>query len=541
MHTAEATVVPTYHPPRALRERSAHPPVPDLEPTPDTSGAPTLSPFELLSVLWRRNLIVSAVVIVSIVAAVALSLRSQKQYSSSAQLLFRDPGFAQALFGNNLFSTGAEEPQRTTQTSTDVVTSLNVAQQAATILKTKEPPSSLVESVTVTPSSNADIATVKATSSTPNGAAAIANAFAEGYVVYRRESDRQKIAQAEQFVSQQLQTTTNPVEASKLKESLPQLGVLRSVQTGGAEVIERAQPNGTPVSPKPQRDAILGLIVGLLLGSAVALLVDILDRRLKQIEDFERVLPDYPVIASVPHAASDATVLQLAGPTAESYRMLREGLRFLDPSGQAKCFVITSADESEGKSTVAVNLASSIVAAGRSVILVEADMHRPMATSLLGVGRGALGLSDLLVSDADVEHFLMTVDSEPGLIVLPSGTHPPNSADLLAAGKMEKVLEQLSSAADVVIVDSPPLLPVADTRVLLRLPSVNGVVLVGRAGFSRRDRVRAAARVLAQSGRRVFGLVVTDVNALPSSYYYYADESDQPSQRPTEGRVRSPV
>src|SRR5205807_3810122 len=136
------------------------------------------SPFELLSVLWRRRVVVVAVIVVSIAVSLALSLRSAKQYSSTAQLLFRDPGFAQALFGNNLFSTGNQEPQRTTQTSIDVVTSLNVATEAASLLKSREPVSQLIGSVEVSPNSNADIATIKATRSSPRDAAAVANAFA---------------------------------------------------------------------------------------------------------------------------------------------------------------------------------------------------------------------------------------------------------------------------------------------------------------------------------------------------------------------------
>ncbi len=523
--------------------------MPDLEPTPDASPAPTVSPFELLSVLWRRKLVVLAVVIVSVVVSVALSVRQHKQYSSSAQLLFRDPGFAQALFGGNgLFTNGTEEPQRTTQTNIDVVTSLNVGTQAAQLLKTHEAVTSLVESIQVTPNANADIATIKATRSSPSEAAAVANAFAEAYVIYRRQSDRAKVAQAEELVNQSIATTTSAGELAKLQESQRQLGVLRALQTGNAEVIQRAQPNGTPVSPKPKRDAILGLVIGLLLGAGLGLVVDFLDRRLKKIEDFERILPDYPVIASVPHAPTAARALQLAGPAAESYRMLREGLRFVDPSGHARCFIVTSAEESEGKSTVAVNLASSVAAVGRRVVLVEADMHRPMASKLLGVAAGALGVSDLLVADAgvDVADFLVPVESQPGLHVLPSGTHPPNAADLLAAGRMDEVLLRLQEITDVVVIDSPPLLPVADTRVLLRLDTVNGVILVGRAGVSRRDRARAAARVLAQSGRRVFGLVITDVRSSQgSSYYYYSEDREPPASprtpTPPKGRVSSPA
>jgi capsular exopolysaccharide synthesis family protein len=506
--------------------------VPDLD---SPQGAPTVSPFELLSVLWRRKLVVVTIVVVSVVVSLALSLRSAKEYSSSAQLLFRDPGFAQALFGNNLFATTNEEPQRTTQTSVDVVTSLNVAEEAAKLLKTKAPPSELIESITVSPNANADIATVKATRPTPAEASAVANAFAEGYVIYRRQSDRAKVAQAEELVSQSI-ATSQPAEQLKLEESLRQLGVLRALQTGDAEVIQRAQPNSTAVSPKPKRDTILGFVVGLLIGCGFALLIDFLDRRLKTLDDFERVFPDLTVIASVPHTTANARALELVGPVAESYRMLRESLRFLDPSGAARCFVVTSANESEGKSTVAANLASSIAAVGRRVILVEADLHRPMATRLLGLPRGTVGLSDLLISDVSFADALLAVDSQPGLAVLPSGTHPPNPADLLAAGRMEEVLTRLCNYADVVIVDSPPLLPVADTRVLLRLSAVNGVILVARAGVSRRDRVRAAVNVLAQSGRRIFGLVVTDVReSTGSSYYYYEEDPDEDRSPPEDG------
>lgn len=520
--------------------------MPDFESAPDAT-APTVSPFELLSVLWRRKIVVIATVVVAVAVALGLSLRSPKQYSASAQLLFRDPGFAQALFGNNLFSTGQQEPQRTTQTSIDVVTSLNVGAEAASLLKTSEPVSSLVESIEVTPNTDADIATIKATSSSPRKAAAIANAFADGYIIYRRQTDRATVAQAEELVSQSLQTASS-AEQAKLAESLRQLGVLRSLQTGDAEVIARAQPNPNPVSPKPKRDALLGFVVGLLLGCGLGLLVDFLDRRLKTLEDFERACPDYSVIASVPHTPSGSRAAQQAGPTGESYRMLREGLRFLDPTGRARCYVITSADEGEGKSTVAVNLASALAAIGRRVILLEADMRRPTVAAMLGIPRGVPGLSDMLVSSGDLEEFLVPIEGEPGLTVVPSGTVPPNSADLLSAGRMADVLKFVRENADVVIVDSPPLLPVADTRVLLRLAEVDGVILIGRAGVSRRDKIRAVARVLAQSGLRVFGLVITDVKVSAGSGYYHYDydEPDSPTNgRPPSraretGRVRSP-
>ena len=530
-----------YHRVRVQRDREDSLAVPEIEPGTDAPAVPTVSPFELLSVLWRRKWVVLLAVLASVGVAVGLSLRSPKQYSASAQLLFRDPGFAQALFGNNLFSTGQQEPQRTTQTSIDVLTSLNVATEAASLLKTNERVSALIESINVTPNTNADIATIKATRSSPREAAAVANAFANGYIVYRRQTDRATVAQAEELVNQSLQSAA-PAAQAKLAESLRQLGVLRSLQTGDAELIAQAQPNGTPVSPKPKRDGLLGLVVGLLLGAGIALLVDFLDRRLKTLEDFERAVPDYPIIASVPHTPAGSPAKLLAGPTGEAYRMLREGLRFLDPGGQACCFVITSADESEGKSTVAVNLATALAAVGRRVVLLEADMRRPAVARMLGIPRSAPGLSDMLISGEDFEDYLVPVEDEPGLFVISAGTVPPNSADLLSAGRMGEVLSFARETADVVLIDSPPLLPVADTRVLLRQREVDGVILIGKAGSSRRDRIRAVARLLSQSGVRVFGLVVTDVKrSARSGYYDYSYNTPEPPQSgPPSSRGRPP-
>jgi capsular exopolysaccharide synthesis family protein len=477
-------------------------------------------------VLVRRWPVVLATLLASLLIALLLSTREHKEYSSTASLLFRDPGFAQALYGNGLFSNGQQEPQRTTQTEIDVVTSANVASVAANLLHTKESTTGLLESIEVTPASNADIATIKATRPAPREAAAVANAFAEAYIIYRRQTDRATVAQAEELVSQSLQTAS-PAEQAKLAESLRQLGVLRALQTGDAELIARAEPNGHPVSPKPKRDALLGLIVGLLLGSGLALLVDFLDRRLKTIDDFERIAPDWPVLAVVPRSPGGPVPSSLAGPIGEAYRMLREGLRFLDPTGRSRCFVITSAVESEGKSTVALNLACALAAIGHRVVLVEADMRRPTAARMLGVTRGAHGLSDMLISDDDVSSYLLDVEDQPGLSVIPSGTLPPNSADLLSAGRTGEVLAYLREVANYVIIDSPPLLPVADTRVMLRLPEVDGLIMVGRAGVTRRDRLRAASRLLAQSASRVFGLVITDVRERSSDYYYSSAETPE--------------
>ncbi len=496
-------------------------------------SAATVSPFELLAVVWRRKLIVAIVFVLAVAVAIVLSEREQKQYAATSQLVFRDPGFTAALFGGTNLFEPSQDPKRDLQTNVNVVSSRAVALQAQQELRTKESVSSLLNSINVQPSTDSDVVSIKATRSSPQSAAAVANAFADSYITYRRNTDRAAVVNAENLVNQSIQTTTDPVEKSRLENSLRQLKELEAVQTGNAEVIARAQPDDNPVSPRPKRNAILAGLLGLLFGAGLALLMDFLDRRVKSVDDFERAYSGYPVIATVPRSSAAATAsIDLAGPAGEAYRMLREGLRFLDPDGLARCFLIASAMESEGKSTVAVNLSKSLAAIGQRVILLEADMRRPTAAALLGVEPQTAGLSNLLVSDGYLDGYLIDIYGDGCLRVLPSGTLPPSPADLLRSSRLPEVLAAARESADVVIIDPPPLLPVSDTRVVLQMEEIDGVVVVGRVGVTRRDRAREAQRVLDQSGRRVFGLVITGgPSAGHSSYYDTISSASLPKGR----------
>ena len=348
------------------------------------------SPFELFRVIWRRKLLVGLVVVLCVLASILLVVRTPKEYASSASLLFRDPGFARTLYGNDLFDAG-QDPKRATQTNLDVVHSTNVAVQAKKILHTDESVGSLLDSVTVTPGWILDVATVEAKRPSPVEAAAVANAFAQGYIAYRQTTDRAAVQNAQDLINRSL-TTAAPDERTGLLTSLRQLEVLKTLQTGNAEVVAKASPNGTPTSPKPKRDAIFGLIVGLLAGCGLALLVDYLDRRLQTEEDVQRAYGDFPVITTVPEDRAGSLQLEPSGRTGESYRMLREGLRFLDPERRVRCgIVVTSADESEGSRDGRRHLAVTLAAVGQDVILLEADMRRPTAGSRLGIDPGAPG------------------------------------------------------------------------------------------------------------------------------------------------------
>ena len=480
------------------------------------------SPLRLLRVVWERKWLVFLCLIVALGVAAASVSTAEKKYESTAELLLRDPGFARTLFGSDLFESGAN-PERETSTTLEVIQSAQVTERVVTALGGDVSGSTAATSIEVTAGDNSNIVRITANTSDPELSARLANAYAQEFIDYSRERDRAKVRDAQRLVEETL-TAAPPEQQQDLLDSLRQLTVLEALQTGEGDVLALARPNTDPASPKPFQAAALAAVLGLLLGVAVALLADFIDRRLKTAEDFERAFGQ-PVLVSVPRGAVPAGGDDgLVGAHAEPYRMLREGLRFLEVSGDLRCVLVTSPDAGEGKTTVAVNLARALIAGGDDVILIEADLRRPTAARQLGIDRMGAGLSSGLVGPRRLDDLLVNVTANGKLRVLPTGPAPPNPADLLRSPRMAEVLAEARDSADIVLVDAPPLLPVSDTRVLLDLPGIDGVLVVGRANTTRRDRARATARVLEQSDKRVLGLVVTGTRERLGDYYYYGSD-----------------
>jgi polysaccharide biosynthesis transport protein len=498
------------------------------------SDAGRRTAVDFLRVLAERKLLIISVVVACIAASLAISLTSSKEYTAESELLLRDPGFARTLFGSNLFE-GGVDPERVTSTKVAVIESPAVSQRVQTAVSERFPGADVEGTVDVTPNENSDVVTIEATSDTPAKAAAIANAYAAEYIAYQRELDRKKIQDAQQLVQENLDTL--PVDSTSeregLEDSLKQLKVLEALQTGNADVVARATPPDSPSAPKPVRNAVLAGFLGLLLGIGAALLADFLDRRLKTADAFERVLGS-SVLVTIPRGAvPQASDGELVGRKAEPYRMLREGLRFLEIGGPHRCLLVTSGDPGEGKTTVAVNLARALVAGGERVILIDADLRRPAAGRQLGLPEAPLGLSLGLVNEQPVAELLVDVPPDGRLRLLPTGPTPPNPADLLRTRRMREIIDETREMADVVIVDAPPLLPVSDTHALLDLPNVTGVVMVARFFSTRRDRAAEARRLLERSDRPVLGLVLTGARETggDDSYYGSIVTDGQPGQK----------
>jgi capsular exopolysaccharide synthesis family protein len=196
-----------------------------------------------------------------------------------------------------------------------------------------------------------------------------------------------------------------------------------------------------------------------------------------------------------------------SSPAAEAYRQLRTNLQFLNVDDPPKVVMISSAVPAEGKTTVAVNLALMLAEAGREVVLVEADLRRPRVTRYLGMV-GGTGLTNILASTADLEEVLQQ-HGDSGLEVIAAGPTAPNPSELLASSQMSKLVQDLRGKSGFVLIDAPPLLPVADASVLAAM--VDGVVLTTRYGVTRTDQLQQTRATLDRVGARTLGVILNSV------------------------------
>jgi capsular exopolysaccharide synthesis family protein len=272
-------------------------------------------------------------------------------------------------------------------------------------------------------------------------------------------------------------------------------------------VVKPASTPGGPVSPKTERNLILAFIVGLLLGVGIAILRESLDNTVKLPSDvqalngrstlgligFDSDAPKHPLIlAQDPHSKR-----------AEAFRQLRTNLQYVDVDKEPRSIVITSSLPDEGKSTTACNLAISIAQTGARVLLVEADLRRPKAAEYLGLD-GTIGLTTVLVGRVALEHAVQNWGNI--LDVLPSGAVPPNPSELLGSRNMEELLARMEKAYDIVIIDTPPMLPVTDAAVLATKAA--GAIIIVRHGKTKRDHLRRSVEALEAVGGNLLGCVL---------------------------------
>lgn len=294
-------------------------------------------------------------------------------------------------------------------------------------------------------------------------------------------------------------------------------------------VISGPTPEPEMVSPRRTLNLGLGVILGLAVGLVVALLRQQLDASIRSVEQLA-ALVELPNLATLTYervARRRSASLAADDPRSrrsEAYRQLRTNLRFVNAAKPIGVLVVTSSVESEGKTTVASNLAVAFAQSQVRTLLVDADLRRPRVGTVFGL-ENAAGLTSILVGDAQFEEVVQS--AEPGVLdVLSSGPIPPNPSELLGSASMEAFVESVRASYDMVIIDTPPVTPVTDGVVTSLL--ADGVLLVVRFGKTGRDRIRKAVQSLDSVGTRPIGTVLTMVPAKASpageSYYYVAQD-----------------
>lgn len=295
-----------------------------------------------------------------------------------------------------------------------------------------------------------------------------------------------------------------------------------------------AERPSAPISPRPVRDSLVGGLIGLVIGLFAAFLRDYYDDTLRTKEDVDGVSGGEPVIGLIPIIESwkhgEEAVLEAhqhpRSAASESYRSLRTSLEFAALDHKMKVIQVTSSNSGEGKTTTAANLAVTMALAGKRVVLIDCDLRRPRLHDFFDLVPD-VGFTSILIGEVEVGDALQRIDGLPNLVVLPSGVIPPNPSELLATRAAQMLIESSASAADHVILDGPPLLPVTDSLILAGM--ADSVLLVARARTTARREFARSLELLDQVSAPVEGIVLNGVGAEGSYGYGYGYGSDDSS------------
>jgi polysaccharide biosynthesis transport protein len=486
----------------------------------EPGAAPTLRTY--LTVVRRRKWWLAGFALLGMAGSLAISLTSPKEYAATAQLLVQPSGAVQAV------------------TPTDVQTELQLVTSAPVTAAVRRQLGS-EPTVSAAQVAQTNVMSISAISTSPSRAAIIANTYAKAFVSYRQAVASGNLAAAVaqlqsqisslsiQAKSLQARPGTNAAvtallnQVAVLKQQAAQVQVSGAAATGGIELVTPAQPPTSPSSPKPARDGALGLAAGLLVGLGLAFARDNLDEALSSKEGAES-LGGAPVLAIVPTVTSwkkrkNALLVSASNPMsppAEAYRSLRTALKFTRQERKLKSLLVTSPAADEGKTSTTANLGVVFAQAGERVVLVSCDLRRPRLGQFFGFDE-QVGFTSVLLGEQSLEQALRPVSGYESLWVLPAGPIPPNPAELLSEPKTREIFASLAESFDLVLVDSPPLLPVTDAVVLSK--QVDGTLLVVAPGQTKRVTLRRSAEKLAQVNAPVVGMILNGV-AEQSGYRY---------------------
>jgi capsular exopolysaccharide synthesis family protein len=517
---------------------------PPLASTPESTWhrprveAPGLQRY-LRTLRERAGMIVATVVLATLAAAAYLAV-ADKVYEAEADLLVTPVSDDPALSGLGLLRESSD-PTRDVETAARLVESRDVAERAKRSLRTDESVRSLLDKVEAAPIAQSNVVAVTAEAGSAARARDIANAFAEGVVAERTaelhaQLDRMIPRLRERVASDEGAGATGPGTLAA------QLGQLETLRAGSDPTLRVETPATAPpsaASPRPAVTMLAGILGGLILGVGGAFVMHAIDPKLRREEQL-RELYTLPILARIPQERRARTATEgsrrfgfgprrrhgralgpreLSPTTLQAYRTLRAMLAASHPDrGVSRSILVTGSSPSEGKTTTAINLASSLALTAHRVILLEADFRRPTVGEALGV-RPRVGIAKVLFGSASLEEAL--VPAKPfgeNLRALVVDRANDSLAEVLSLPTAGAVLAEAKRLADYVVIDSPPLTEVIDALPLAS--QVDDVVLVVRLGSTNVAQLSRLGDLLEQNNIRPSGFAVVGVGSSEEQTYY---------------------
>lgn len=539
---------------------------------------------DYLLVIRRRKVTIVLTTLVVVLAALAFSFLQTTTYRATAEVLLQ-PRASEQIFAPS-------QQQNVTPDSTRVQTEIQVM-QSRSVLDAVTTALGFTPKVDIATRGQTNVVAVSADAKTPAEAANIAETYAETYVKVRREQTvndlldaatqvQQQIAKVDSDIANvnqpltdldnQIAATNDSAKRAALKAERDQLApqiqqrlaalqarrntyadqldrlqlASNLTQTGGAQIVSKAQAPTSPVTPTPKRDAAVALFVGLILGVGFAFLKEYLDDSIRSKEDLEAATGGLPVLTIVPEIESwkdpsrTDVISQSApkSPAAEAYRTLRTSVQFVGIDRPIRVVQITSPVAAEGKTTTLANLGVALARAGKRVVMVDWDLRRPRIETFFGVDNST-GFTDVIVGESSLAGAIRRVPDEPRLVVLPSGPPPHNPSELLTTKRAADILVALQEEADLVLVDCPPVLPVADAIVVAGL--VDATILVVAANSTTKRQTARALEMMRQVDAPIIGTVLNEAtgeNAYGYGYPYAYAYAYSDGESRTGGGIR---
>ncbi len=481
-----------------------------------------------LRFLKRRALLIVLLMVLAGGAAFAYSMHQTKQYTATASLVFGDDQFTQQVAGLQPASTTTSESQQAT--NAQLVQLGDMAAKTARRLGHGLTGAKVREDVSISSVGTTSVVNVAATSASPSLAAAIANTYSRQFVKEQKAGNRRDVRAARAVVNRRLEALTPAQRAgptgTALQDRAESLAILALTPSGGVKIAQPASIPESPSSPQTARNTVIAAILGLLIGLAVALLLERIDRRIREPKDLEEIY-QLPLLGAVPdrwpRPQSNGGPANGRGAlprgTVEAFRSIHAHLHHFPVGRELQVLLLVSAVPGEGKARVAHHLAETAAATGRRTLLIEADLRGPKLARELGI-EPEPGLADVLGGSIAMSDAVRSVKVGAGLggestgyeldVLVAGKTVVENPAALIDSSAMHEVIELARSVYDAIVIDTSPLGIVSDAVPLLS--RVDGAIIVGRVGSSRRDVAERLHGMLMGVQAPLVGIVASNVD-----------------------------